>query len=150
MIQQIIDDKIAYNKAQVLAIQQEIDELELQKSQSSKKMGIEKWLNNDFESSSGLTDEFAQFAREYKKHIMASLPKGAELVNFNRGHFYISGFVKRENNFVYFSCDDVRGSNNGWYESILIRTAKHDKDYTGGSNNFTSMPNFTKNVEQYL
>ena len=149
-VQNFIDGKIDYNKAQINALHSEIAELEAQKSKNKSKNGIEKWIGFQFESSSGLTDEFAQFAREFKKHILGVLPSGSELVSWSRGHFEVTGFVKRDNKFVYFSISDVRHFQNSWYEDILIRTAQHDKDYTGGSNCSTALPNFTEQVEHLL
>ena len=104
--------------------------------------GIEEWLDVAFQSSSGLTEEFALFARQYRKAIVKAMVD-YELVNFSRGHFYMSGFFRSPHTgkLVYFSTDDVRGSNNGWLDNILIRTAQHDKDYTGGSNCFASLEN---------
>jgi hypothetical protein len=52
-------------------------------------------------------------------------------ITFNAGHYYCSCFVKfNENNIVYMSTSDYRFSN----QSFLVRSAKHEKDYTGGSN----------------
>jgi hypothetical protein len=104
--------------------------------------GIEEWLDVSFQSSSGLTEEFALFAKQYKKAIAKAMGD-YELVSFSRGHFYMSGFFRSPHTgkLVYFSTDDVRGSNNGWFDNILIRTAQHDKDYTGGSNCFSSLEN---------
>ena len=104
-------------------------------------MSIKKWLDVEFESSSSLTPEFAKFAREYKTAIKKLLSSNFELISFNRGHFDLSGFVKNKDNnkLVYISTSDVRYCSNSWYNSILIRTAEHEKDWTGGSNNFSSL-----------
>lgn len=150
MIQQIINDKIAYNKNQVDFLQQEIAELESQKQKANTTKGIEKWVGNKFESSTGLTEEFSQFVRDFKKHILSVLPSGSELVNWSRGHFEVSGFVKRGDKFVYFSISDVRFWQDSWNEDILIRTAEHEKDYTGGSNDSTSLARFQERVNYYL
>lgn len=103
------------------------------------KGGITEWLGRDFESSSGTTPEFAQFAKDYKKALTKEL-EGYELVGWSRGHFDISAFFKNRSTgkLVYISTSDVRGGQDGWYNNILIRTAQHEKDYRGGSNNWTS------------
>ena len=76
---------------------------------------MEKWIGFRFESSTGLTPEFAQFAKEIKKYIKNILaPIGAELISFNRGHFYVSGFIKKDSKYVYFSISDVRGTEWGY------------------------------------
>jgi len=103
--------------------------------------GIEKWLDYTFESSAGLTPEFAQFNKEIKDLIKKSLPDCLELVSWNKGHFEFSGFLRNKNTgkFVYFSCSDVRYFKNAWYEDLLVRTAENEKDFTGGSNNFCKL-----------
>lgn len=115
-----------------------------------KKNEIEQWLGHEFESSTGLTKEFAQFAKDFKKHILSALPQGSELVMWSRGHFEVCGFVKRGNKYVYFSISDVRYWPDGWYNDILVRTAKGERDYTGGCNHTTTLPKFTEAVEKLL
>ena len=111
---------------------QEAEEL---KKQNIKSNGLVGWLGYHFESSSQLTEEFANFSRMIKSELKKTA--GYELVSYNRGHFYFSAFLKnnKTNKLIYLSCDDVRGSD-GWYNNLLIRTAQHNKDYTGGRNNF--------------
>ena len=133
-----------YTEAQQLENDAEAEKLE--EIQNSK--DISKWVGYNFQSSSVLTEEFALFS----KHIRAELKKinGYELVSYNRGHFYFSAFLKNKQNskLVYISSDDVRGSS-GWYSGLLIRTAQHDKDYTGGRNNFCQF-NKIKEQADYL
>jgi hypothetical protein len=42
-------------------------------------------------------------------------------------------------NLVYISCSDVRFFPHGWYEHILIRRVKHERDFTGEANHYTSL-----------
>ncbi len=104
-----------------------------------KTKGIEGWLDYNFQSSCSLTEEYASFSSQIKKELKKMM-KGFEMVSFNRGHFYFSVFFKNieTGKYVYISSDDVRGGRNGWYNSLLVRTAKNDKDYTGGSNDFSN------------
>lgn len=112
---------------------------------------MKKWVGHTFESSFGLVQEFANFAKDFKKAIKRELPEGYELVSFNRGHFYVSGFIKGlDNKYVYFSTSDVRYFKDGWYNNILIRTAKSDKDFTGGNNMFTTFENLKDNIVKLL
>ena len=100
---------------------------------------MENWRDHEFESSCSTTPEFAAFARDFKKELNRN--KGTlDLVNFSRGHFYVSGFLQNRvtHNLVYFSISDVRFFPEDWYNHILIRTAQHDKDYTGGRNFYTT------------
>ena len=67
---------------------------------------------------------------------------GWELVKVNKNHYEFSAFFKdTDDNYVYFSISDVRYFQNEWYNHILVRTAKHDKDYSGGQNNYTNLEN---------
>lgn len=102
---------------------------------------------NDFkgwEFSSGPTTgaDFQVFARLFRQSIKRSLPAGTKLVNVSTGHYYISGFIQRGDKFVYFSISDVRHFPGAWHKNILVRTAKSEKDYTGGSNDYTTLERF--------
>jgi hypothetical protein len=67
-----------------------------------------------FESSSGTTPEFSTFARQFKAAIKADLNLvGAELVEFNKGHFYCSGKFKYNGILGCFSISDVRHNLSG-------------------------------------
>lgn len=145
---EITEQKKAALEATIKYAEAEIGNLEkLQKYRKEK--GIEKWLGNEFESSSQLTEEFALFAKEYKTELCKLLVGKYQLITFNRGHFYLSGFIKNlaTDKIVYFSTSDVRG-NEQWYTAILIRTAEYDKDYTGGINCFTDWPNLRDKIAE--
>lgn len=106
---------------------------------------MKKWRNYKFESSCYITKEFLSFSRAFKKYITKGLDVDSELIGWSIGHFYVSGFIKKENNYVYFSTFDVRYFD--WYDKILVRTAKHEKDYIGGQNNYTNMENFHRSIQ---
>ncbi len=104
---------------------------------------MENWIGKNFESSSETTQEFRNFARDYKKHITKVFNgAGLTLASFNRGHFYISGFALNPDTkkYAYFSIHDVRGGQDDWLSNVLVRSAEHIKDYRGGSNGFASLP----------
>lgn len=122
------------------------DALENQIKFTSLRNGMEVWLGFKFESSCGLTREFAAFNRDFRSWVKKNLSEGARLVSWNRGHFYCSGFIERAGKFVYFSCSDVRSFRDEWHDNLLIRTAKHDKDYRGGGNCWTKLPAFRQDV----
>jgi len=103
---------------------------------------IARWRGQTFQSSTGLTTEFASFARDYRRFINSVIPDDYELVGFNRGHFYVSGFIKHKDKYAYFSCSDVRYFPEEWSENILIRTANGPKDYTGGGNRYVNLDTF--------
>jgi len=100
---------------------------------------MDKWFDHHFESSSGPTVEFNTFAKDFKRNLKEELGNGFELVGWSKGHFYVSTFIRNLTNqkLAYLSISDVRHFRNGWFKNILIRTAEHDKDWTGGSNHYT-------------
>jgi len=114
------------------------------------KRTIEKWVDYQFESSTGRTPEFTQFMFDIRKFIKDNTKQDFELVDISRGHFYFSGFLKnrKTDKFVYFSCSDVRHFPNGWFDDVLIRTAEHDKDYTGGGNNYCKLFDINEKAKQ--
>ena len=107
---------------------------------------------NNWEFSSGSTtgEDFKIFARLFKKFIMSKLPSGANLVNFSRGHYFLSGFVEKNGKFAYFSISDVRHFPDEWRKNILVRTAKSEHDYTGGSNCYTTLQDFGQGIKNLL
>ncbi len=107
---------------------------------------LQHWRNVQFKSSSSLTPQFARFARAYKKALQEVLGESFALVNWSRGHFYISTFARntQTGKLVYLSCSDVRFFPAAWYDHILIRTATDERDYTGGTNQYTSLDTLHK------
>jgi len=92
-------------------------------------------LQQEFVSSSGLTQQFADFYRLFKREFSKALRKTFNVteIRMSRGHFYVSGFFQLADDRIwYFNLGDVR-----WGDGkLLIRTAKSFEDYTGGSNSF--------------
>ena len=105
-------------------------------------------LFEDWEFSSGGTtgEDFKAFSHLYHKWVSQNLPEGAKLEKFSSGHYDLSGFIEKDGKYVYFSISDVRHFPGDWYKNILIRTAKSNKDYTGGSNGYTTMVKFRDDV----
>jgi hypothetical protein len=100
--------------------------------------GFKHWL---FTSGPSTGQDFKRFSRLFRNWLKKQLSViGLQIINFSSDHYDLSGFVTNGQDYVYFSVGDVRFNTMGkWYESILVRTAKHEKDYTGGSNNFCSL-----------
>jgi hypothetical protein len=107
---------------------------------------LEAFKSWEFSSGSTTGSDFKVFSRLYKKWVTRNLPDGAKLDTFSSGHYDLYSFIEKDGKYVYFSISDVRYFPGGWYENILIRTAKSNKDYTGGSNDYTTMSRFRDNV----
>jgi hypothetical protein len=107
-----------------------------------------KLLEGGFESSCSTTPEFASFFRTFKKEFTKELQTiGATEIEFSRGHFHLTGFFRTtDGQLWYFSLSDVRGMSYGMFKDpdscmnkLLYRTAKHNKDWTGGSNRYAKI-----------
>lgn len=87
-------------------------------------------LLQNFDQGSYNSPEYLAFARTFKSEFKKQLDGvGAKLHKFNVGHFYFSGFFTKGEQMYYFS----------WHngdKQLLFRTAKNDKDFTGGSNQY--------------
>jgi hypothetical protein len=94
-------------------------------------------MTTGFESSSGVTKEFADFARKFKKTLSVELLNhGGKLLTFSRGHFYVSGFYESDGELAYFNVPDVRSTRQ---PRMLYRRVKDIKDSSGGSNHFVTI-----------
>jgi len=92
--------------------------------------------------------QLTQKAYSKEKSIVRKALKEADFtdIKFLNGHYYFSGFATKKNKVIYFSIPDVRY---GWSSdgmNLLVRTAKDYKDYTGGSNNYSSLD--IKNIQE--
>lgn len=87
---------------------------------------------------SDLGQDFKDFFRKEKKRIGAILrEKGCTAFEMNYGFYYFSGFfASPSGQMYYFSCSDVRHFD---YNQLLIRTAKDNRDFTGGSNGYVGI-----------
>ena len=112
---------------------------------------VNKFRNVEFESSSSKTPQFNEFAKMFKKALQEQCDlAGANLHSVNVGHFYLSAFVEKNGKFVYISISDVRHFPNSWFTNVLIRTAKGDKDFSGGSNNYSDLQNLSVNISRLI
>ena len=110
------------------------------------------YLKHNFESSSGLTPDFAAFASSVKKALKKDCENtGLELAKFKRGHFDVFGFIHnpRTGRLVYFSIGDMRG----WYgghplDNVLYRTVEHLNDYSGGQNRYEPLTSLVERIKE--
>lgn len=84
---------------------------------------------------SDLSSEFKSFFRKEKNRLKKILEaRGCTKIELDYGFYYFSGFFTAPSGQIYYlSCSDVRHFG---YNKLLIRTAKHYKDWTGGMNQF--------------
>lgn len=112
--------------------------------------------------SSVLADAGAYVSREYRQFQTALIREisnyakavDATVISNSKGHYDTSCFIKRNGKFVYIShtsglsrrADGVRID----LKSFLIRTAGHEKDYTGGNNHYCHIPKLQSMIDELL
>lgn len=109
---------------------------------------LEDYTDYEFESSTTRTEEYISFERKYRNFIKNNLPDGYSLHEFSGNHFCFSCVIKSNTNeFIYLSIDDVRGGHNHWKNHILIRQMRHEKDWFGKGNFYTTLKTLTRDLE---
>ena len=105
-----------------------------------------------FESSCERTPEYLAWHRLFKREFTNFLKgKGCGEIEISKpNHFDMFGFFRAKSGQIfYFSISDLR-----WCKSdMLIRTAEHYKDYTGGSNQsacLTSLADFEHDFDRIV
>lgn len=104
----------------------------------------------EFTSGGYAGKDFKRFARLFKNYIKKSLSSELKIVNLLNSHYYLCGFITNGTKYVYFSVSDVRHFPKKWFNDIMYRTAEHEKDYTGGRNRYTTLENFSRDIEALL
>lgn len=104
---------------------------------------------SDYTAANFFKGYFIPKARAEMRKIAQNL--GAELF-FSKGYFYFSGFLKKGGKCVYFSVGDVRDGGTGrWYNEVLYRGARNEKDYTGcTSNNYCHYDELESKLAEWL
>jgi len=95
---------------------------------------VKERLLQEFQSSSTKTVEFNDFFKLFKKEFNKELKQlNAQDIKYSKGHFDIGVFFRvGEQWYNAMLGGDVRGR----VTQIVVRTAKHQKDYQGGGNHW--------------
>ena len=76
------------------------------------------------------------FTKEKNRITKALMALGCTDIEMSRQFYYYFGFfTSKTGQIYYFSCSDVRHFT---YDKILYRTATHNRDFTGGSNQYVN------------
>lgn len=105
-----------------------------------------------FESSCFETPQFKTFAAGLKRALKADLKNSSlELADFSKGHFYVCGFLRYCDTYIYFNVGDVRLTCGMMHwKNIYFRTAKDVHDYRGGENHFCKLDRLIESAEALL
>lgn len=106
-----------------------------------------------FQKQARISKKFAGYVKRRMK--IAAADRGIVLEDFIVGHYFISGFFRKNEKWAYFSFDECRNSPLDFtakdcWKGFLLRTAKNSKDYTGGTNHYTNLKGFMPLLEQLL
>lgn len=99
---------------------------------------IAKWTKHEFSTGIFAGEDYLQFQEEAKADLKRQAEAaGFQLFQFNKNHYHFSAVLqdKDAGDFLYIYINDVRYDKN-WYNKVLYRTMKHEKDWTGGPNHF--------------
>jgi len=92
-------------------------------------------IKKHYESSTSTTPEFLKAVSQFRKELNKIFGKENVFVS-KGGHFIISGFIKNNGKYVYFSTGDLRQP-----MRMLVRNAENTKDFQGGANNWVEYDN---------
>lgn len=104
---------------------------------------LEKWYNKQIEDWGGeVSPEYKNFQTNYRS-VIKDFCKDIEmeLYSFSKNHYEFSAVLKSNNTnqFYYISISDVRYWKNEWANNILYRTMNNEKDWSGGSNHYSTL-----------
>ena len=113
----------------------------------------QKWQSKTVEDyGSCMSPSAKQFANNIKAVIKEiAINNGASLEWFNINHYDVSGMIKKGEKYVYFNRDIERYNKPiNLDHNLLIRSAKHSKDFTGGRNNYCDLKSFESKMNRLL
>ena len=109
---------------------------------------IKKWHNKVLEDDGCyVSKEFHSFQLAFINQLRKiAKNNGANLINPMYGHYDMSCFMEKNGKYVYINYDNSLNTGRnvaclldqirGCHAPMLVRTAKNEKDYSGGKNNF--------------
>ena len=101
------------------------------------------------------SNEFVSFARKFKNALKRTFPE-CEILKYHAGHYYVSGFLKKNDIFIYFSFDVPRGgipmdlTTDNAVCGVLYRLARNDSDWGGvhSRNHFCNILDMEKAINE--
>lgn len=105
---------------------------------------VRDYLNKEFSSSTRMGEDGVAWCREAKSWMSSFLNSlGATKIEYTRGHYEWSMFALINNRWWHFCSGDCRVK----LDSLMVRTARDNHDFTGGRNQFVL---YGENFEEEL
>lgn len=116
---------------------------------------INKWQGVVIDDDGGYTSQhYRQFQSEYKNLLKSVICKetNTELHSFSPSHYSFSAVLKHSetSTFYYLSISDVRHWQDQWFTNILFRTMAHDKDWSGGRNQYANLTDLAEDLNALI
>ena len=112
---------------------------------------LKKYLDYEFSSGPYTGKDYLSFQTKYINCIKRMCNDNDwELVRALKNHYEFSAFLRCNDKYIYISICDVRYFRNEWWNNVLVRSATSDKDYRGGRNNYSALPNLAEAIKAVL
>lgn len=112
---------------------------------------IEEWGAHQFSTGCETGSDYLAFQKAAKADLRKQArAAGYALHSFHPNHYCFSAVLRDEETggFIYVSVSDVR-FNSRWYDRVLHRAMAHEKDWTGGQNQYCAWTGIREALEQY-
>lgn len=112
---------------------------------------LKKYLHHTFDDWGGTTsDDYKTFETKYINYLKRMCKrKEWSFIKANRNHYEFSAVIQRnDGQYVYIAISDVRYWTDQWFTNILVRTMKHENDWTGGFNNHCMLDELESKIEK--
>lgn len=100
---------------------------------------LKKWCGYEFSTGISTGEEYLRFQKEAKTELKKMLSaSGFEIFKFLPNHYEFSCIVRKleEERYYYISISDVRMFGDKWWNNVLYRAMKDEKDYGGEQNHY--------------
>lgn len=101
-----------------------------------------------------LSTDFKKFAKSFQSLLKdEAKPQGWEIHTYNVNHYYVSGYLHKEGNYIYFSYSPARMMPLNFdspraLHSVMLRYAKDPQDYIGGRNHFCAVKDLADTIQR--
>ena len=115
---------------------------------------LQKYWGHQFSSGTRPGPDYIAFQAAYGRWLKKLLPEYE--VDMHKNHYEFSCVICKKgtggapDKYVYLSISDVRFFHGEWIYNILIRTMKHAKDWTGGTNGFCQIDQIKERVDELM